>query len=102
MKKIKGDEVGLGISDMAPNISGIDSVDQPKSMDLVELAYDLAKKVLKKDGDLLLKVFQGSGSEEFIGALRASFKKVMIRKPKASRPRSREVYVLARGFERET
>ena len=88
----------LVISDMSPNISGMDAVDQPRAMYLVELAVDLAGKVLATDGDLLLKVFQGNGFDELIRDLRQAYARVLIRKPKASRPRSREVYVLARGF----
>lgn len=88
----------LVISDMAPNISGMGAVDQPRAMYLVDLAVDLARSVLKSNGDLLVKVFQGEGFDELIRNLRQSFTRVQIRKPKASRPRSREVYVLARGF----
>lgn len=85
------------ISDMAPNLSGIDSVDQPRSMELAELAFDLASQVLNKQGGLLVKVFQGEGFDAFLIALRRVFEKVVIRKPKASRDRSREVYLLARN-----
>jgi 23S rRNA (uridine2552-2'-O)-methyltransferase len=88
----------LVISDMAPNISGMDTVDQPRSMYLVELAIDLAQNVLSLGGDLLMKVFQGEGFDEMVRVLRGSYDKVLIRKPKSSRPRSREVYVLARGY----
>lgn len=88
----------LVISDMAPNISGMEVVDQPRAMYLVELAVDLAQKVLADQGDLLMKVFQGEGFDELIRTLRANFNKVVVRKPKASRPRSREVYVLCRGY----
>ena len=92
------DRADLVLSDMAPNISGVDAVDQPRAMYLVELALDLARQILKPGGDFLVKVFQGEGSEEYIRALRQDFDKVVIRKPKASRPRSREVYILARGL----
>ncbi len=85
------------VSDMAPNLSGVDSVDQPRSMELAELALDLATQVLSKNGGFLVKVFQGSGFDEFLVQIRLHFKKVIIRKPKASRGRSREVYVLARN-----
>jgi 23S rRNA (uridine2552-2'-O)-methyltransferase len=88
----------LIISDIAPNISGIDSADQASSMYLVELALDMARKVLKPRGNFVAKVFQGSGSDAYLKELRKSFEKVSIRKPAASRPRSREVYVVARGF----
>jgi 23S rRNA (uridine2552-2'-O)-methyltransferase len=84
------------ISDMAPNMSGIDSVDQPRSMELAELAVELAKRVLNDQGGLLVKVFQGAGFDAFLTELRRDFNKVVIRKPKASRDRSNEVYLLAR------
>ena len=86
------------ISDMAPNLSGIDTVDQSASMYLVELALDMARKVLKPNGDFAVKIFQGEGSDEYIKDVRTSFKKVVIRKPDASRPRSREVYVVGKGL----
>ncbi len=88
----------LIISDMAPNLSGIDSADQASSIYLVELALDMARRVLKPKGNFVAKVFQGEGSDEFLKELRTSFEKVVIRKPAASRPRSREVYVVAKGF----
>lgn len=84
------------ISDMAPNMSGIESVDQPRSIELAELAVDLANQVLKDQGGLLIKVFQGAGFDEFLRELRKNFSKVIIRKPKASRDRSNEVYLLAK------
>ncbi|MEX1082235.1 MAG: 23S rRNA (uridine(2552)-2'-O)-methyltransferase RlmE [Halofilum sp. (in: g-proteobacteria)] len=87
----------LVLSDMAPNMSGIDAVDQPASMALTELAAELAREVLKPGGCLLTKMFQGEGSDDFLRALRSEFASVRIRKPKASRDRSREVYVLASG-----
>ncbi|MCW8827445.1 MAG: 23S rRNA (uridine(2552)-2'-O)-methyltransferase RlmE [Gammaproteobacteria bacterium] len=90
--------VDLVMSDMAPNISGMKTVDQPRAMYLVELTLELAKTVLKPGGDMLVKLFQGEGSDEFIKACRTHFRKVIIRKPAASRPRSREVYVLARNY----
>ncbi|MEO5702693.1 MAG: 23S rRNA (uridine(2552)-2'-O)-methyltransferase RlmE [Gammaproteobacteria bacterium] len=90
--------VGLVMSDMAPNISGINSVDQPRAIYLAELALDLARNILKPGGDLLIKVFQGEGFDELYKELRASFKQVLVRKPKASRARAREVYMLARAF----
>ena len=95
---IGDDRADLVLSDMAPNISGVDAVDQPRAMYLVELALDLARRILKPGGDFLVKVFQGEGSEDYIRALRQDFDKVIIRKPRASRPRSREVYILARGL----
>jgi len=90
--------VDLVMSDMAPNISGMKTVDQPRAMYLVELTLELAKSVLKPGGDMLVKLFQGEGSDEFIRECRKHFRKVIIRKPAASRPRSREVYVLARNY----
>lgn len=95
---LNGRKVDLVMSDMAPNISGMKAVDQPRAMYLAELSVDFARTVLKPGGDFLAKVFQGEGSEQFLKALRQSFDKVLIRKPKASRPKSREVYMLARGF----
>jgi len=88
----------LVISDMAPNISGMGSVDMPRAYYLCELALDLAQQVLKPGGGLLVKLFQGEGFEAYNKALKTSFSKVVMRKPKASRPRSREVYALATGF----
>jgi 23S rRNA (uridine2552-2'-O)-methyltransferase len=86
----------LVISDMAPNLSGTGAVDQPRAMYLCELAADLALRILKPGGAFLVKVFQGEGSDEFLRQLRGRFRRVAVRKPEASRPRSREVYVLAR------
>lgn len=88
----------LIISDISPNLSGIDSADQASSMYLLELALDMARRVLKPKGNFVAKVFQGEGSDDFLKALRTSFEKVVIRKPAASRPRSREVYVVAKNF----
>lgn len=88
----------LVISDMAPNLSGMGAVDQPRAMYLAELALDLARETLRPGGDLLVKLFQGEGFDAFMSALRSHFGRVQIRKPKASRPRSRELYVLARNY----
>jgi 23S rRNA (uridine2552-2'-O)-methyltransferase len=88
----------LVISDMAPNMSGVDAVDQPRAIHLCELALDMAQRVLKPNGCFLVKLFQGEGSEAYLRDVRQHFKTVKIRKPAASRPRSREVYVLAQGF----
>lgn len=85
----------LVLSDMAPNLSGVSSVDQPAAIALAELAHDLAVRVLGPGGALLVKLFQGEGSEAFVRALGADFGAVRVRKPGASRDRSREVYVLA-------
>jgi len=89
-------EIDLVISDMAPNISGIRSSDQAKAMYLSELALDLACSILKQEGTFLVKVFQGEGFDGYLGNMRSIFKKVVIRKPEASRSRSREVYLLGR------
>lgn len=94
---INGRSVDLVMSDMAPNITGLKAVDQPRAMYLAELALDFARGVLKPGGDFLVKVFQGEGFDEFLREVRASFQKVVIRKPQASRPKSREVYLLAQG-----
>jgi 23S rRNA (uridine2552-2'-O)-methyltransferase len=96
--RLEGHKPDLIISDIAPNISGIDSADQASSMYLVEIALDFARQVLKPKGDFAAKVFQGAGSDAFVKDLRTSFDKVLVRKPAASRPRSREVYVVAKGF----
>ena len=93
-------KVDLVMSDMAPNISGIKAVDQPRAMYLAELALDLAQNVLRKDGVFLIKVFQGTDFDNYIKMLRSLFDKVVTRKPKASKSNSREVYLLARGFHR--
>ena len=90
--------VDLVISDMAPNMSGMNAVDQPRSMYLVELALDMARRVLAPGGSFVAKVFQGEGFDELIRDARGSFDKVLTRKPEASRPRSREVYLVAKGF----
>lgn len=97
LKVVGGQRVDLVISDMAPNISGVKAVDQPRAMYLAELALDLARKVLTPGGTLLVKVFEGEGIEEFRRELRRSFRAVITRKPKASRPSSREVYMLAKN-----
>jgi len=99
---LNGQRPDLIISDIAPNISGIDSADQATSMYLAELTLDMARQVLKPKGNFVSKVFQGEGSDDFLKELRTSFEKVLIRKPAASRPRSREVYVVAKGFKPNT
>lgn len=95
---IDGRPVDLVISDMAPNMSGMASIDQPGAMYLVELALDMARQVLKPNGAFVAKVFQGEGFDAYLSDVRSAFSKVMIRKPKASRARSREVYIVAKGF----
>ena len=86
------------MSDMAPNFSGVKAVDLPSAMYLNELAVDMANQVLKTGGNFVCKVFHGEGFEELVRGLRTQYNKVKIRKPKASRPRSKEVYVVALGF----
>ncbi|MBA53545.1 MAG: 23S rRNA (uridine(2552)-2'-O)-methyltransferase RlmE [Pseudomonadales bacterium] len=88
----------LVICDMAPNMSGMNAVDQPRAMYLAELALDMVKQVLKKNGDFLVKVFQGEGLPEYRKDMQQSFGKLITRKPEASRPRSKEVYLLGKGF----
>jgi len=89
--------IDLVVSDMAPNISGVGLVDQARSIHLAELAFEFARERLKTGGDLLVKVFQGSGLDAFRKALSGAFGSVAVRKPKASRDRSSEIYLLARG-----
>jgi 23S rRNA (uridine2552-2'-O)-methyltransferase len=91
-------KVDVIVSDIAPNTSGQSSVDLPRMFYLAELSLQLAQQVLKKEGCLLIKLFQGSGYEEFVKEMRLSFKKIVVRKPDASRQRSPEVYLLARNF----
>ena len=90
--------IDLVLSDMAPNITGVDAIDQPCSMYLVELALHFAIENLSKQGVFLVKVFQGEGFDVYLKAMRDSFQKVVTRKPDASRARSREVYLLGRGL----
>ena len=91
-------KVDLVMSDMAPNMSGMSAVDQPRAMYLAELALAFAIEWLKPGGDFLAKVFQAEGFDPFLAECRAAFDKVQVRKPAASRPRSREVYLLGRGL----
>lgn len=93
-----GGKADLVISDIAPNISGNEAVDIPRSLYLIELAQDMAYKVLKKNGAFICKLFQGHGSEQWLNELRQNFRKIKVKKPKASRSRSREVYVIASEF----
>ncbi len=95
---LQGRKVDLVMSDMAPNLSGIDVVDQPRSTHLAELALEFAAGVLKPGGDLVLKLFQGSGFQELVQSARRRFATVKLRKPEASRARSAEVYLLARSL----
>ncbi|MEL7044860.1 MAG: 23S rRNA (uridine(2552)-2'-O)-methyltransferase RlmE [Pseudomonadota bacterium] len=100
LQEIGGDGADLVLSDMAPNMSGMSAVDQPRAMYLVELAAEFALRTLTENGAFAAKVFQGEGFDELLRNLRESFSAVLTRKPAASRPRSREVYVVARGFRR--
>ncbi|HIB84146.1 MAG TPA: 23S rRNA (uridine(2552)-2'-O)-methyltransferase RlmE [Chromatiaceae bacterium] len=100
LHQLLGDQrVDLVLSDLAPNVTGEASIDQPRTMYLVELAMEFARLTLRKDGDFLVKVFQGEGFNSYFNQLKKQYKKVITRKPKASRPRSREVYLLCRGFQ---
>ena len=98
MAALDGARVDLVMSDMAPNISGVDAADQAASMYLVELALDMARQTLKPGGNFLAKVFHGEGYDDYVKDLRSSFDKVVTRKPDASRARSREVYLVGKGF----
>ncbi|WP_322630045.1 23S rRNA (uridine(2552)-2'-O)-methyltransferase RlmE [Halothiobacillus sp.] len=94
-----GDQgVDLVLSDMSPNMSGVESVDIPRGIYLAELALDFCQRMLKPEGSFVTKVFQGEGFDELMRQARVQFKSVVVRKPKASRPRSREVYLVARGW----
>ncbi len=100
LRAIGGAPVDLVISDMAPNMSGLRDVDQPRSMYLAELALDMARQVLKPGGVFVAKVFQGEGFDQWLRDVRNCFASAASRKPDASRPRSREVYIVAKGFKR--
>jgi len=93
-----GGKFDLIISDIAPNITGIDSADQASSMYFLELALDTVRQTLKPGAIFVAKMFQGSGSDQYVKDLRTSFEKVVIRKAAASRAQSREVYIVAKGF----
>ena len=94
---LDGKPVDLVLSDMAPNKSGMDAVDQPRMMHLAELAMEFADHHLRPDGTFLIKLFQGTGFDQYVRELRRRYAKVAIRKPAASRKRSPEVYALAQG-----
>jgi 23S rRNA (uridine2552-2'-O)-methyltransferase len=96
--RLDNQKVDLVLSDMAPNMSGVALADQIRSMDLAELALDFSKQWLKPGGSFLIKLFQGTGFDDYLRSLRADFSRVSMRKPKASRARSREVYALAVGL----
>ncbi|KPB26185.1 MULTISPECIES: 23S rRNA (uridine(2552)-2'-O)-methyltransferase RlmE [Pseudomonas] len=98
LEAVGNTQVDLVISDMAPNMSGLSAVDMPRAMFLCELALDLAGRVLRPGGDFLIKVFQGEGFDVYHKDIRKLFDRVQMRKPSSSRDRSREQYLLARGF----
>lgn len=98
MSRVGERQTDLVLSDMAPNISGVRSVDQPRSMLLAELALDLARRVLKPGGSFVCKLFHGEGFDNFIRDVRADFERVTVRKPDSSRPGSRETYLVARTY----
>jgi 23S rRNA (uridine2552-2'-O)-methyltransferase len=97
---LKGEKADLVMSDIAPNMSGVGDVDQARAMALAELALDFAREGLRHGGSFLVKVFQGQGFQEYLRVLRADFHEVSARKPKSSRARSPEVYLLARNYRR--
>jgi 23S rRNA (uridine2552-2'-O)-methyltransferase len=99
LDSLGNDRADLVMSDMAPNISGNKAVDQPRSMYLAELALELARQVLRRNGNFVCKLFQGQGTDEFIASARSSFERVRVMKPKASRPGSSEVYLVARNYQ---
>ncbi len=96
--RLDNSKLDVVVSDMAPNTSGVDAIDQPRSMHLAELALDTARQTLTDGGTFLVKSFQGAGFDAFYKDIRRLFNTVTVRKPKASRPRSRELYLLAKGF----
>lgn len=96
--RLSGRPVDLVLSDMAPNISGDDTIDQPRMMYLMELAYGFARAVIHPGGGLLVKAFQGAGFAAYVQELRRGFRSVVVRKPDASRARSRELYLLAKNL----
>jgi len=95
---LENSPVDLVLSDIAPNISGNKAIDQPRSMYLAELALDFAYKVLRRRGNFVCKLFQGQGTDAFVTEARKTFERVKVMKPKASRPASNEVYVVARNY----
>jgi 23S rRNA (uridine2552-2'-O)-methyltransferase len=97
LESLNGEQVDLVLSDMAPNKSGVDAVDQPRAMHLAELAMDFADGHLRTGGTFLIKLFQGTDFDGYVRELRRRYAKVVIRKPAASRKRSPEVYALAQG-----
>lgn len=95
---LKGKPVDLVISDMAPNLSGIAAADQARALNLSDMALQFAERVLDENGGFLIKIFQGAGSQEYLTNLKQRFNQVVVRKPKASRAESREIYFLAKGY----
>lgn len=98
MARLRGHGADIVISDMAPNITGVMTIDQPRALDLAELALLFAQDVLKPAGDFVVKLFQGAGSQEYVRAVRERFTKVAMRKPAASRAQSRETYLVAKNY----
>ena len=95
---LDGQQLDLVLSDMAPNISGIRTVDQARAMDLADVTLESCQRWLKRNGAMTIKAFQGEGLDDWVTALRKHYAKVHVTKPKASRPESREVFVVAQGF----
>lgn len=91
-------KIDLLLSDIAPNLSGAKAIDQPRAMHLADLVLECAREMLGENGTMLIKLFQGEGFDAYLQQCRTAFRSLAMRKPKASRPRSREVYLLARGF----
>lgn len=98
MASVNDQKIGLVLCDIAPNFSGVSVVDQPKSIYLCELALDFCCQTMQKGGSFIVKLFQGEGFDQYILELKKIFEKVVIYKPKASRPRSREVYAVSMGY----
>jgi 23S rRNA (uridine2552-2'-O)-methyltransferase len=98
LKMVGDDKIDLVLSDIAPNLSGTTAVDQPRIMYLADLALDFCHQCLKQNGNFAVKIFQGEGFDEYLAELKKNFNKVVMRKPKSSRQRSREVYAVGLGF----
>ncbi|QXP83316.1 23S rRNA (uridine(2552)-2'-O)-methyltransferase RlmE [Methylococcus sp. Mc7] len=98
LEAIGGRSANVVLSDIAPNMSGNRNVDQPRSMYLAELAFDLAERVLAPNGRFAVKLFQGEGFQEYVALARKAFASVVMRKPKASRARSAEIYLVGKGY----
>ena len=98
-RALEGRRADLVLSDMAPNLSGISATDQARALELAELALEFASKHLKPQGNFLVKLFHGAGFDDFVKELRRQFRTVSVRKPEASRSRSREIYVVAKGLQ---